>query len=310
MTKIEKLNTALGIAGIIIGIFSVYYTQRSIKSNEEIAVKSGAFDKPRPSFGFGNYNITPLDIDTINVIYGANCTEKSVNFSFLPLNIVNTGAKNAEDVKLVISYPRISGLALTDSNLGRINETITNARRTFDTTRSTIEVFYQIQTINPSLELSIDEPFILRKTELNNVIDVPTKNGVIQYQYSLTYSNIISLGLLSRDFPAIGKKLAVSCIQESNLDSIVCMHMKSCKKEDKVRSTFIVIPRKNEILKNDSVTLNTYEVGNETIYYLEHKNDSDGDNIIVGIYGGDTRLTKLMVFNKDFSYKETLPISN
>src|SRR5690606_8363475 len=59
LSKIDKINLVLGITSIIGVFISIFISIWGVKTSENIAEKSGAFDKGKLQLSFGGYFITP-----------------------------------------------------------------------------------------------------------------------------------------------------------------------------------------------------------------------------------------------------------
>lgn len=115
MKKIDKINLGLGIFNLVLVIITIIVGYLAIVSNEDIAKKSGAFDKGEFDLTFGGYSI--FENKDYDVYYGVEISDSIIHFSTLPINIQNVGQKTLEEVNLLLQYPTAANISIQDSLL-------------------------------------------------------------------------------------------------------------------------------------------------------------------------------------------------
>jgi len=299
MEKHEKINVGIGALGVILSIIAIIVSYKSCTSNEEIAEKSGVFDKPDIYLGFGNFDIpNHRSYDTIRLIYGGMFPDNAFNLASFPFQINNTGKKNAEDIKLLIEYPKVSKIAILDSSLLKGSmPTITNYKREAMSQNEVDIVNYQISQLNPGLRITIDEPFSLRKTEIITNVDL-RDNG--KQSVLVKYSFIFSVTLMGKDLPTQKTIFSIACFNTPSLDSLINNHVSSLKRrEDKKDFTFFVMPEKNTISTKGKYSINEYNVCKNCLYLAYIDDTSPDRDIILGLYNQNNKLEKIKGYNKE-----------
>ena len=98
----RRLNRWAGLLGLVIGIAAlvagVALGVWSVRKSEEIARRSGGFDKPKLVLSLGDWRLVPNTSETLSV--GAAFEPSSVTLLQIPLQITNEGPRTAHDVTL------------------------------------------------------------------------------------------------------------------------------------------------------------------------------------------------------------------
>src|SRR5688572_24896373 len=87
--KNENIATVVSIVGACISGVSLYIVIWSIYKTEEIAQRSGAFDKAELKLSLGDYSILPDQ--SYEIYYGLTSNDSTLNLVPLPTEIFNSG---------------------------------------------------------------------------------------------------------------------------------------------------------------------------------------------------------------------------
>ena len=242
----EKINIGIGISGVVLMIIAIFISVKAIKSNEQIASKSGAFDKSNLTLMFGNFPIILSDNnDTIPIFYGGEFENNSINISGFPFKIYNRGGKDAENVEVIFTFPKLLHF-LKDTNIIKVTlPKYTEFKRDIESLENLDIVMHKIQIINPNLTVGIPQPFILSETQLEGSIDTVSENKIIHFPYEVKFSYFFSSIILNRNSMTQKYLFRYNCRQSKNIDELLdAIIRKTERLKSQKYSFFAVYPSK------------------------------------------------------------------
>lgn len=307
----DRKNRRLTIIGIAIsavfGIGSIWYMQKTIDSSLDIAKRSGSFDKANNYLGIGTHDLPPSPNDTIKLIYGAVFDSNSIDISYLPLSIGNYGEKNAEDVQVVIDYPKMSGLAFTDTSLLKKSDLpISSSSRSVVEGKDMQSVVYSLHHLNPGVRVTIEDPFFLKKTSMS--IDAKTADSV-PVQFKVQYSVIFSVTLLGKDLRTQKRFFSLSCFEAVSMDELINSYVKNIKRgKTKNNYYYFVYPGKQQIHRQGKKSIHEYTPDDKKLYFATVKDLSPKTDIILALYNARQYLEGVKAYDWDNNWKADIPI--
>ncbi len=267
----ENLHNIINSVGIIIAlIISIY----SYNQNEKIAIKSGAYDKGSLSFLFGNYPIVPeMKYD---VYFGVNLNEKDLNFTNLPVGIINTGKKTVEEVSLFYRYPNATQIAVPDSLFEIKTVLIENLKRKFEKADKFDNISFNVGKMNPNLPINAgDLIFLNKETKQNFTFPVKTKDSVtVIAKTEVSYSFPFNIMLTGKDIESTNYSFNLNIRNEVQLNKLIKQIINEKLQE-----------------KKKGITNPTFFV---TIPSIEKKQNG------INIHNSDSSNTLLIQFDKEF----------
>jgi hypothetical protein len=221
--ELRKPVNLVAIAGLAVGVVSVILAVLAIHASWDIAKLSGAFDRPDITLGLGG---VPAQPGPVAVIYGAPHVgeENSVVIGSLPFTFNNASLKTADNATLTVRYPKFLGR----SALEAMQFSITGSVAAVDLQRSLTSdgtfdySSYQAKTLNPGVNITINEPLYVRETQLQTKVPFITKDGVhgtvsVNMRYSIQWLATVS----ARDVTAANYELDVAATRASSMNNLV-----------------------------------------------------------------------------------------
>lgn len=300
----ENINVGIGIAGIILVIISSIISYKAIESNERIARESGVFDKARPTLFFANYIMSENHKENLDIYYGINFQDSSVNFAELPFIISNSGQKDLEDIKFVLEFYKITNLAFNDTSVVKYNSSLVNKVDRFYSENGDKEmVLYTVDKINPKLNIKIPEQIQIYKTLVEYTDLIPNKK--IQVKYKIQFS----ASLLSKNNNTQHFNFNIGFYQAKSAEEMIDSVVKGIKRENNAVYSFMVIyPEALPLYKSNEETLlvNQYQVTNKSINYIYVKDASPNKQMIVAVYNGLNNLSQIRVYDEENKFFKLL----
>ncbi len=99
----DNLTLLLSILSFIVATCSMFISKCAVDKSEEIAERSGAFDKGELHLSFEGYIIDTKK--TYEIYFGIPFHDSVLYYSSIPTGVQNSGKKTVENVELVINYP-------------------------------------------------------------------------------------------------------------------------------------------------------------------------------------------------------------
>lgn len=214
MTIKDYLPIITFILGLIAAALFAQWTRSGMY---DIALRSGAFDKPEPSLYFGNYKLNPGSV--IRIIYGYKFEEERVPIiAIMPLHIINNGGKTLEDAAILIrhqQFPFKQFNTIVQETDYQINgDGITRNTRSdgqFGTAT------WSIKAINPKMLLEIKEP--LRIVDMKKPVVITFREG--NKWYHLSYESLkLLITITAKDTQPQDYNISIQSMKSSNKDEL------------------------------------------------------------------------------------------
>jgi hypothetical protein len=195
-----------------------YGTVLSIKSNEDIANRSGAFDRPNPVAYMGELK---LAADGNQIVYGDGYGDSVLVVTRIPIVIKNEGGKTVNKLKATFSYPVSAKMKFdfgrTLTTFGRnIDEKIRLSRNSYNDFES---FSYDLPNLNPGEIFILNEYIALPRTLIKDTISLPDQpNSRITDVY---FSVPVKLSITATDIKVNDHVIEVMCLSASNMEEFV-----------------------------------------------------------------------------------------
>lgn len=307
--KLGIANFIIAVLGLLIAIMAMAISYKAIKSNELIAEKSGAFDKPYLILGIGNFMITNPR-DTISLIYGCSWENNTLSTATLPFNVSNTGEKDAENIKISFNTPK--GFFLNDSLVKLNSNLIVEAWRKSLSEKKMDFISYDIPLISPGLKVDIEELFIFNRTSITDTISITTiDDHIANLQYNIDYSVLCTASVINKDNKPSQAIFSISCIDASNINDLIDKSIEQINsKKSKGFYTFIIYPELEESIQVDNYKINTYKTTSDAIKFALVKDIFADESFLVSIYSNDNNLEQVRLYDHNNKYIKNIMMSN
>lgn len=217
----------IGIAAILVTVLLTYW---SVRRSEELAVASGALDKPQPHLYLGGVKVEmPL-----RVFVAAPFPDKSLTIIQLPLDVRNDGNKTTKGIELLVREPAF--IAVDNSSLEARVETelpISIApERHFVTSGNYAYVSFAFPDMHPGQMFQVSEPMIARDSNLHADIKAVSKDGVPVFStLSMTVGMPIKVSIAGEDLHTTDYDVEVLGVKASNEEEMVSGFVQEITKE-------------------------------------------------------------------------------
>lgn len=213
----KNLFNIINSSGVILAIIISLY---SYNQNEEIAEKSGAFDKGKLNVFFGDYALTPYC--NYDLYYGVDIKKNDLNFAKLPIEIINSGNKTIEDVSLYYQYPTRT-ISLSDSLIKMETMFIDEIERKYQRDYKHDNISYNIGKLNPYFFIgSGDIIYINGETKGKYKTLVKTKdNKEIILTTEAYFSYPFSVAITGKDIETTNYTFNLKIRKENNLEELI-----------------------------------------------------------------------------------------
>lgn len=257
--------TSIGVS-IFLSLYSLY-------KSDSIAIESGAFKKPNIHAYIDQMSLTKHK--TNNIVFGVNNIElkRGLVVSTFTINIINNGDKNLENLYMTYRYNNIlRRSALENLNLN-IYGTVVDGyfSRKFSSSPTFDFVTYHFADVNPSITISIDEPFVLHETKISDVVELEN----YKLPYLVYYSIQFQLNIGASIFPHQDYNFDVSVIKSHDLNDL----------QTKFEEQYLVRKLKNIRERSSALSyLGMLLFGNErqstVLIYPHNQEIGSGENIV------------------------------
>ena len=286
-SKIEVFNITLGIINVVILIVSIVFANKAIKSNEDIATKSGSYDKGEIKITFGGYSVVSDNV--YDVYYGfENISDSVLHFTNYPLAIHSEGKKTVEKLSLHFKYPHIMNMAIVEDSSIRLNNNLFDSERLFQTIEPYDHIMYKIHSLDPGISLGIGDIFVVRESSREMNVDATTADNYdISLLVNFEIASRTQVVLAGKDIDALQYDFNLNFQKVSSLEELILKVAPNIKKsilaKEKNRGYFfIVMPTIIEEIKTDLGVIN-----------MSH---SKGDNTFLCVF--DNTLKTISVVNQ------------
>ncbi len=166
---IGAIGGIIGVVGIIVGIVG-------IKSAEDIATRSGSFDKGNLVAKISNVNVN-TNSTPINLVFGVDFkrVKKGLVIGDIPITIANTGNKSIKDVTVTYIYPEIFKRDVFE-NLKCVPEGSYDAKeidRHFSKMGNQHYSSYRLPRLEPGTAIVVRDPVVLPETRFAELVSLP-----------------------------------------------------------------------------------------------------------------------------------------
>jgi len=296
--SIELINTGLSLIAIIISIIAI---RSSNRSNEEIAQRSCAFDKPILALGVGNFKLPPSLEDTLRIVYGGTIDSNSISLSSLPIQISNLGQKDAEDITFIVQYPKVANIRVNDvSSLQASALSFINIKRSTSEAGNFLLAAYQIEKLNPGFNVTISDPFKLKATRIKQIVTVKDS---IPVKVNVDYSILINVSIGGKDMRPVNKVIELSCFSSSSIQDLVAQDIKSLKRPKKGIYTALYILPERRRHATKAGALDEFSVHDNSIYMVKINDTSPNQDLIAALYNHHGSLEKALIFDFENNLK-------
>jgi len=303
MKKKIDWNKAIGIAGLLLTCFAIGIAYLGIQASENIAIKSGVYEKPKTRLFLGNELLSQESNQDIT--FGFDFPDNSVVFARLPLVLKNDGEKALKNASITIRYPNMVNIAVSNDYISMDTQGpfFKEYGRKFDRIGNFDYISQYMECINPGQSIHIGDIFSLNKTVINDVFDVPGFNEKLFYEFFFSIELLVTIsseGERQKDFKINlsafdakdmnelkdkYKKYLSKLANQLRLDTNFAHYFLGCLK-NKENSTVLVYPH--------HTVISVPETGDSKIYFpTTNPND---DEISVASY-------KLFSFSRLFVFK-------
>lgn len=282
----EFLKNNMDFKAIIIPLLACLLT---INSNERIARESRISSRPDLSLRLGNFTIP--NQDTISIVYGLNYCKPSLNITYLPFTIFNSGKITCEDIIVSFISPYLS-LSLADSLLPIEKNPLIGGKRTYHKLRKEDCFVYEFPSLHPGLNIDIREPLFLRYISSyphpSNYIsqDPPGTIPIIPCKVSVSAKNCQSYEIIC----------LISIISAGDLDDLINKTINHHLTGHK--DTFLVFPDILNI-QGDSITVYDLEIREASDWKLLRKINLK-NHLQFNIINNDGIRMNHLIYNKDY----------
>lgn len=220
MSKYEKKNFIVAslslFFGVIIGIYSS-------KANWEIAELSGNFDKSEFAVGLAGYRFSPNK--PVKIIVGSKLLSNNnqVVIGSIPFYIQSTGEKTSQELITTFQYrelfKRKTLLELQPHMHGQYGAE--DIKFQYTEANGTSFISYKVESLNPGVAFTVNEPLFFRKTSITTEVEAETKDGVkVQVPISIEYVLNFVLTVHAKDIFAQSFPVQVSMNSVNSMDEL------------------------------------------------------------------------------------------
>jgi|GEM_PF-3837154 len=301
-----KFNTEMVILISIISLFftivGVAMSYLTIRSSENIAIKSGAFHKPNAILLLGNELLSPDSPQ--DLVFGISSQPNSIFIGRLPLVLKNSGEKTLKHISITIRYPNIVNIAVPDE-LSRHKVQgpyFKDFKRKVDRIGNFDYSSIYLEDIDPGRSIFVGDIFSLQNTKVNDSITIEKQNFSISYELYFSIDLLISVG--GEDIQTRDYRINLFGFDAKNMDDVKSeMKRYLSKTSSEIRrksnilqylSLWLTEKKRKVVMVYPAFTQIKVPDSRDAYIFFPTANPSD-DSILIGSY-------KLFRFSKVFSY--------
>jgi len=207
----------IGAIGAVFGILATLVAVWAIRSNESIAVRSGAFERGILDVSFMGMPITAHGFD---VAVGSPFEANTLTMFNLPVSVRNSGQRSIDDVYIVFRYWKEHNLALP-ADVGTLEGGLGNATRTVSHSGPFEDVTYKVDKLNPGVHMNVNDPIPLHETSMTTDVQTRTKDDVpISVALKVDYAFTVGVSVTATDQPALSYPISIRGIEATDLDEL------------------------------------------------------------------------------------------
>ena len=196
-----NIDRKISISGLILSILAIAISTilslAALSQSKSIALESGSLEKPNVRALISHIDLEPEK--NHRIIFGAKRDELENGLVIAPftLGIQNDGDKNLENLYVTYRYHQM----LKRGALEHMTFSVAGAfvdgdiSRKFSSSGMSDYVTYQIPSLNPSVTVGIDEPFVLHEMKISSSVELDhytipfTVSYYIKFQVSISASS-------------------------------------------------------------------------------------------------------------------------
>lgn len=224
----EWINIGNLSAGIAIGIIGATIGLRALRVQEEIAAKSGAFDKPAMQVllaGMLNSN------REYKIVVGSTFEPSSLTAVTLPLSVGSIGQRSVEDLYVQFRYHQGLKLMVDEAYVtSQSNLLGSGSRKTGRVDPFEYSTFH-FDKMHPGVRINVGEPIIIKETRFDDEITTETRDRKnLRVKYAVEYSHQIGVSVTAQDLESQDYALSVSGVKASDMDHLIELTVKSVER--------------------------------------------------------------------------------
>lgn len=288
----SKVNR-MELASFIIAVIAVGISIWSVYKSEDVAKKSGAFDKGELKLSFDNFDV--LENETYDVYFGINFNINELNLLEFPISVTNIGNKTVEEIVLTNNYPSEMKVAI-DNDLIKINSILgDDIKRNYFSSKPFDQVSLNLKSLNPRVSINMNDLISAQETSINNEkMSAKTKDGKnIDLNITASFDYKIITTLNAKDITSQNFQFNVQNINSINFQEVLKTAIKSKlskKEENFINRPFIIfIPEVENTNSADNIKINQLKIvqnsgclfkfDDEMKYLIQYNHDGTIKNI-------------------------------
>lgn len=209
--RLDIINLVVSLTSLIMGII---LTVLAMKYSEEIAARSGAFDRPGIKTFLGASSI-PLAAEN-RLVIGYPEIDSAIVVGALPLLIWNSGTKSLKDLRITFRYPKWA----LRSELTRLTfvtagpPIIPPMDRTLGSDESYEYQVYRMHTLEPGATLTLHDPLFLLDSRPRGVKQDTTSNSQESPFPNIPWHAVISIS--AEDYMTVDHLVRIERLPAAN----------------------------------------------------------------------------------------------
>jgi hypothetical protein len=201
---------------------------RALRVQEEIAEKSGAFEKPAMQVLFAGMLNANREY---NVAVGSPFEPSSLTSIALPFSVESVGQRSVEDLYVQFRYHQGLKLMVDEAFVTSQSNLLGSGSRKTDRVDPFEYSTFHFDKMHPGVRINIGEPIIIRETRFVDEITAETRDKKqMNMKYAVEYSYQIGVSVTAQDLKSQDYMLSVSGIKASNLDNLIGLAVKSIER--------------------------------------------------------------------------------
>jgi hypothetical protein len=290
MNKKKTRYSMIEILSLIIAIGALAVSFWAVKKSDEIAKKSGAYDRGELIISFLDFDI--LEDKTYDVYFGVKFRPNEINFLELPYSASNIGNKTVNEIVLLNNYPNEVKAAI-DSDVLEIKSILGDeVKRKSFSSKPFDQVSLSLKSLNPHSTVSLNDLMHVQETSFENqTISGVTKDGhTMHFNVSAGFSYQVITTLSATDIISQNYHLNIQNINSSDSKEIlkqVIKHHQSKKGATSRRPFFIIMTEVDDVKDGNGFKLNRLKCISNSSYMYQFEEDMK----YIFRYGKDKSIT-------------------
>ena len=281
------------LASLIVAIIAIGISIWAVYKSEDIAKKSGVFDKGELILSFDNFDI--LENQTYDVYFGINFIPTELNLLEFPISVANIGNKTVDEIALISNYPNAMKVAI-DTDLLEIKSILgDDIKRKYFSSKPFDQVALNLKSLNPRAAVSMTDLISVQETSINNhKMSAVSKDGKnVDFNVSAAFAYKIITTLNAKDITSQNFQFNVQNINSTNFQELLkhAVTSRLSKKEESSNNrpfiifiTEIDITRKGNGFKINQLKIipnsgSLFKFDDEMKYLIQYNRDGTIKNI-------------------------------